>query len=76
MGKGGLFVTPPIEDYFTGLTGSSTQAGTASTDLQIIGSSVADFQALTWRNKQQYKNKNVCQWADAEKNREIHLFIK
>ncbi len=29
------------------LLGSSTQAGTGSTDIQLIGSSVADCQALT-----------------------------
>ncbi len=41
LGKGGLFVAPPLEDYFTGLT------GTGCTELQLIGSSVADCQALT-----------------------------
>ena len=29
------------------LTGSSTQAQTCGTDLQLIGNSVADYQALT-----------------------------
>ncbi len=29
--------------------GSSTQAGTGCTDLQLIGSIVVDCQALTWR---------------------------
>ena len=33
-------------DCYTGLTGSSTRAGTGCTDLQPIGSSVADCQAL------------------------------
>ncbi len=47
LGKGGLFVTPPLEDCLTGTTGSSTQAETGCTDLQLIGSSVADSQALT-----------------------------
>ncbi len=47
MGKGGLFVAPPLEDCLTGLTGSSTLAGTGCTDLQLIGSSVADLQVLT-----------------------------
>ncbi len=36
MGKGGLFVTPPLEDSLTGLTGSSTRAWTGCTDLQLI----------------------------------------
>ena len=31
----------------SGLTGSSTQAGTGRTNLQLIGISVADCQALT-----------------------------
>ncbi len=50
LGKGGLFVAPPLEDFLTGLTGSSTRAGTGCkgcTDLQLIGSSVADCQVLT-----------------------------
>ncbi len=47
LGKGGLFVAPPLEDCLPGLTGSSTRAGTGCTDLQLIGSSVADCQALT-----------------------------
>ncbi len=47
MGKGGLYVTPPLEDCLTGLTGSSTRAGTVGTDLQLIGGSVADCQTLT-----------------------------
>ena len=33
LGKGGLFVAPPLEDCLTGLTGSSTQAGTGGTEL-------------------------------------------
>ena len=41
LGKGGLLVTPPLEDCLTGLTGSSTQAGTSCNDLSLIGSSVA-----------------------------------
>ncbi len=44
LGKGGLFVTPPIEDCLTGLTGSSTRAETGCAELH---SSVADCQALT-----------------------------
>ena len=40
-------MTPPLEDCLTRLTGSSTRAGTGCTDLQLIGSSVADCQALT-----------------------------
>ncbi len=47
LGLGGLFVAPPLGDCLTGLTGSSTQAGTGCTDLQLIGSSVTDCQALT-----------------------------
>ena len=47
LGKGELFVAPSLEDCLTGLTGSSTRAGTGCTDLQPIGSSVADCQALT-----------------------------
>ena len=47
LGKAGLFVTLPLEDYLSGLTGSSTRAGTGYTDLQLVGSSVADCQALT-----------------------------
>ena len=31
LGKGGLFVAPPLKDDLTGLTGSSTQAGTGRT---------------------------------------------
>ncbi len=37
----------PLEDYLTGLTGSSTWTGTGRTDLKL--SSVADCQALTWQ---------------------------
>ncbi len=40
LGKGGLFVVPPLEDCLTGLTRSSTQAGTGGTELQLIGTSV------------------------------------
>ncbi len=32
-GKGGLFVAPPLDDGLTGLTGSSTLAGTGCTGL-------------------------------------------
>ncbi len=39
LGQGGLF--------YTGLKGSSTQAGTGSTNVQLISSYVADCQALT-----------------------------
>ncbi len=46
-GLGGLFVAPPLEDCLTGLMGSSTRAGTGCTELQLIGSSVADCQELT-----------------------------
>ncbi len=35
-------MAPPLEDGFAGLTGSSTLAETGCTDLQLIGSSVAD----------------------------------
>ena len=35
-----------VRDGLTGLTGSSTRARTGCTDLQLIGSSVADCQAL------------------------------
>ncbi len=45
--KGGLFVAPLLEYCLTGLAGSSTRAGTGGTDLQLIGSSVADCQAMT-----------------------------
>ncbi len=50
--RAGLFVVPPLEDCLTGLSasGSSTQAGTGCTDLQLVGSSVTDCQALTWPN--------------------------
>ena len=48
LGKGGLFVAPPLENCLTGLTGSSTRAGTGCTHLQLIGNSVTDCQALTW----------------------------
>ena len=45
LGKGWTeFVTPPLED---GLTGSTTLAGTGRTDLQLIGSIVADCLVLT-----------------------------
>ena len=37
----------PLEDGLIGLTGSSTLDGTGSTILKLIGSSVADCQALT-----------------------------
>ena len=47
LGKGELFVAPPQEDCLIGLTGSSTRAGTGCTNLQLIGSSEADCQALT-----------------------------
>ncbi len=49
LAKGGLFVLPPLEECLTGITGSSTRAGagTDNTDLQLIGSSVFDCQALT-----------------------------
>ena len=43
LGKGVLFVEPPLED--TGLTGSSTQA---KADCRFIGSSVNDCQVLSW----------------------------
>ena len=36
-------------DCLNELTGSSTQARTGCTDLQLVGSSVADCLALTWR---------------------------
>ncbi len=42
LGKSGLFVAPPLEDCLTGPTGSSTQAGTGCTELQLISSSVAN----------------------------------
>ena len=47
LGKGGLFVAPPLEDCLSGQTGCSTRAGTGGTDLQLVGSIVADCQALT-----------------------------
>ena len=47
LGKGGLFVAPQQEDCLTGLTGSSTLAGTSCAYLQLIGSSVADCQTPT-----------------------------
>ena len=46
LGKGG-FVTPSIEDCLTRLMGSSNQARTGCTDLQFMGSRLADCQALT-----------------------------
>ena len=56
--KGGLFVSWHhyyIEDCLTRLTDSSTRAGTDCTDLQLIGGSVADCQALTWRPSIQHE---------------------
>ncbi len=47
LGNGGWFVAPQLEHCLTELTGSSTQAGTGGTELQLIGSSVADCQTLT-----------------------------
>ena len=38
---------PPIEDCLSQLMACSTQAGTGCTDLQLIGRSVSDCQALT-----------------------------
>ena len=46
----GLVKAPPLEDCLTGLTCSSTQAGTGRTALQLIGSSVDNCQALTLPN--------------------------
>ena len=40
----------PLEDCLTGLTDSFVRDGTGCTDLQLIGSSVADCQALTCTN--------------------------
>ncbi len=48
LGKGRLFLTPSLEDCLTRLMGSSTQAGTGCSNLQLIGRSVAYSQALTW----------------------------
>ncbi len=47
LGKGWIVrvVTPQLEDKLTGLTGSSTQAETGNTDLQLTGRSVANCQA-------------------------------
>ena len=47
LGEGGLFAVPPLEDYFTGLTDSSIRAGTGCTALKLIGSRMANCQALT-----------------------------
>ena len=48
LGKGWIeFVGPQLEDCLTGLTGSSTQAGTGCTHLQLIDDIVADCQTLT-----------------------------
>ncbi len=44
LGKGGLFVTPPLEDCLTMLTGSSIHAETGRGDIQLIDNSVADWQ--------------------------------
>ena len=41
MGKSRLLVSPPLENCLAGLTGSSTLAGTGSTDLQLIGDSAS-----------------------------------
>ncbi len=49
-----LFVSPSLADCLTGLTGSSTQAGTGRTALQLIGSSVDNCQALTLPNVDLY----------------------
>ncbi len=49
----------PLKDCLAGLTGSSTQAGTGCTILQLIGSSVADCQALTWHID---TINRVCRW--------------
>ncbi len=43
----GIIVAHCGQDGLTLLTGSSTRAGTGCTDLQLVGSSVADCQALT-----------------------------
>ncbi len=40
-------MTSPLQDCLTGLTGSSTRAGTGCTDLQFVGSSMTDCQTLT-----------------------------
>ena len=42
-----MFEAPPLEDCLTGLTGSSTQAGTGDAELQLIGSSAADCQCCS-----------------------------
>ncbi len=47
LGKGGLFVAPKLEDCFTSLTGSSTQAETGCADLKLFSDSVVDCQDLT-----------------------------
>ncbi len=46
LGKGGLFVTPPLEDCLNGLFYPNWN------DLQHIDSSVADCLALTWQKCQ------------------------
>ncbi len=53
LGKGWIVRGTPLEDGLTGLTGSSTRAGTGSTGLQLIGSSVADCQQLctVWESR-------------------------
>ena len=47
FGKGALFAAPQLKGCLIGLIGSSTQTGTGCINLQLIGSSVADCQALT-----------------------------
>ena len=47
LGKGGLFMVPPLDDCLIRITGSSTRAGTGCRDLQLIHNSVVHCQALT-----------------------------
>ena len=60
LGKGWIVRDTTTRRLDTGQTGSSTQAGTCCADLQLIGSSVADCQALTRHSFEQPKNKELC----------------
>ncbi len=47
LGKGGLFVTPPLEDCLNWLTGSSALVGTGCADLQLTARHWPDGRSVT-----------------------------